>query len=50
MLESTDRGSAVTNTPSRRVRRPKTLLDHFIYFVNRPYFHQDVAFGTQQLK
>ena len=25
-------------------------LDHFIDFVNRPYFHQDVANGTRKLK
>ena len=25
-------------------------VDHFIDFVNRPYFHQDVAFGTRKLK
>lgn len=36
--------------PSHRVRTPQALLDHFIDFVNRPYFHQDVAFGTRQLK
>ena len=35
---------------SHRVRLPMTLLNHFIDFVNRPYFHQDVAFGTRQLK
>ncbi len=28
----------------------KALLNHFIDFVNRPYFHQDVAFGTRKLK
>ena len=35
---------------SHRVRLPMTLLNHFIDFVNRPYFHQDVAFGTRKLK
>ncbi|CAB4021822.1 Transposon Tf2-6 poly, partial [Paramuricea clavata] len=25
-------------------------VDHFIGFVNRPYFHQDVAFGIRKLK
>jgi hypothetical protein len=28
----------------------KALLNHFIDFVNRPYFHQDVAFETRKLK
>lgn len=44
-------GCAVTdNLPSHRVRIPRESLDHFIDFVNRPYFHQDVAFGTRKLK
>lgn len=25
-------------------------VDHYIDFLNRPYFHQDVAFGTRNLK
>ncbi len=25
-------------------------VDHFVDFVNRPYFHQDVAFGMRKLK
>ena len=25
-------------------------VDHFIDFVNRPYFYQDVAYGTRVLK
>jgi hypothetical protein len=25
-------------------------VDHFIDFANRPYFHQDVTFGTRNLK
>jgi len=43
-------GFTVQNSPSHRVRLPKALLDHFIDFVNRPYFYQDVAFGTRKLK
>jgi hypothetical protein len=31
-------GFAVTNSPSHQVRLPKAMLDHFIDFVNRPYF------------
>ena len=25
-------------------------LDHFIEFINRPYFYQDVSYGTKVLK
>jgi hypothetical protein len=25
-------------------------VDHFVDFINRPYFHQDVAFGMRKLK
>ena len=25
-------------------------VDHFIEFINRPYFYQDVSFGTKLLK
>ncbi len=25
-------------------------VDHFVDFINRPYYHQDVAFGTRTLK
>ena len=35
---------------SYRVRLDTTLVDHFIDFINRPYFYQDVAFGTRKLK
>ena len=33
-----------------RIRIDRTKLDHFIDFANRPYFYQDVAFGTRKLK
>ncbi len=33
-----------------RVRIDKTKLDHFLEFVNRPYFYQDVSYGTRKLK
>ncbi|KAL9970005.1 hypothetical protein ACROYT_G022307 [Oculina patagonica] len=33
-----------------RVRLPIPKVDHFIDFVNRPYFYQDVAYGTRVLK
>ena len=32
-----------------RVRLATVKLDHFIDFVNQPYFYQDVAFGTRKL-
>lgn len=39
----------VETSPSHRVRLPPAKLDHFLDFVNRPYFYQDVAFGTRKL-
>ncbi|KAK3745380.1 hypothetical protein QZH41_001418 [Actinostola sp. cb2023] len=33
-----------------RVRLPMSKVDHFIDFINRPYFYQDVAYGTRVLK
>ena len=43
-------GSLVEKPPSHRVRLLPATLDHFLDFVNRPYFYQDVAFGTRKLK
>ena len=43
-------GSLVEKSPCHRVRLPPAKLDHFLDFVNRPYFYQDVAFGTRKLK
>lgn len=43
-------GSLVETSPSHRVRLPPAKLDHFIDFINRPYFYQDVAFGTRKLR
>lgn len=37
-------------TIHHRVRLPMPKVDHFIDFVNRPYFYQDVAYGTRVLK
>ena len=34
---------------SHRVRLDTSKVNHFIDFVNRPYFYQDVAFGTRTL-
>ena len=43
-------GLSVEKSSSYRVRLDTTLVDHFIDFINRPYFYQDVAFGTRKLK
>lgn len=37
-------------TLRHRVRLPMDKADHFIDFVDRPYFYQDVAYGTRVLK
>ena len=42
-------GLLVEKSSFHRVRLPRVKLDYFIYFVNRPYFYQDVAFGTRKL-
>lgn len=43
-------GSLVEKLPIHRVRLPPAKLDHFVDFVNRPYFYQDVSFGTRKLR
>lgn len=43
-------GSLVETSPSHQVCLPPAKLDHFLDFVNRPYFYQDVAFGTRKLR
>ena len=43
-------GSLVEKPPSHRVRLLPTKLDRFLDFATRPYFYQDVAFGTRKLK
>ena len=43
-------GSLVETSPSHRIRLPPAKLDHFLDFVNRPYFYQDVAFGARKLR
>ena len=35
---------------SHRVRIDIVKLDHFLTFVDLPYFYQDVAYGQQTLK
>ena len=43
-------GSLIEKLPSHHVRLPAAKIDHFVDFINRPYFYQDVAFGTRKLK
>jgi uncharacterized protein YkvS len=43
-------GNEVEKIKQNRIRIDRTKLDHFIDFANRPYFYQDVAFGTRELK
>jgi hypothetical protein len=43
-------GEALHKETQHRVRIDKTKLDHFLEFVNRPYFYQDVSYGTRKLK
>ena len=43
-------GNVIEIQKHSRVRIDRTKLDHFIDFANRPYFYQDVAYGTIKLK
>ena len=43
-------GWTVEKSPSFRVRLDKVLVDHFVDFINRPYFYQDVAYGTRKIQ
>ena len=43
-------GSPLTKIPQHRIRLDKGKLDHFMEFTSRPYFYQDVAFGSRTLK
>lgn len=42
-------GSSVPKVVNHRVRLDTNKVDHFVEFINRPYFYQDVAFGTRTL-
>ena len=42
-------GSIPEKTISHRVRIDQSKLDHFLSFINRPYFYQDVAFGMRTM-
>ena len=43
-------GFIVNKMPHHRVRIDLVKLDHFLSFVDQPYFYQDVAYGTRTLK
>jgi hypothetical protein len=43
-------GHTVVKPVRHRINLDMEKVDHFIDFVNRPYFHQDVAYGTRTLK
>ncbi|KAL9954031.1 hypothetical protein ACROYT_G041519 [Oculina patagonica] len=43
-------GMPVTKIPHHRVRIDQRQLDHFLEFTSRPYFYQDVAFGSRKIK
>ena len=43
-------GGNVSNSIRHRVSLDMTKVDHSVDFINRPYYHQDVAFGTRTLK
>ena len=43
-------GFSISKGSRHRICLNMDKVDHFIDFVNRPYFHQDVAYGTRKLK
>lgn len=43
-------GAPVEKPVHHRVRLPMPKVDHFLDFIDRPYFYQDVAYGTRTLK
>ena len=47
--KKTGPGIPVENLKRHRVRVDMKKVDHFLDFINRPYFCQDVAFGTRNL-
>ena len=48
--QKTGPGVPVIKARSHRVNLDMNKVDHFVDFVNRPYFHQDVAFGIRKIK
>ena len=47
--QKTGPGVPVIKARSHRVCLDMNKIDHFVDFVNRPYFHQDVAFGMRKI-
>ncbi len=43
-------GFLVEKVPYHRVRIDATKLEHFLTFVDQPYFYQDVSFGTRKVR
>lgn len=43
-------GKPVETTKKHRIYLKRVKVDHFIEFSNRPYFYQDVSYGTRVLK
>ncbi len=43
-------GASITKESHHRIYLDMEKVDHFVDFVNRPYSHQDVAFGMYELK
>ena len=43
-------GTIPENEPKHRTRLDMGKVDHFLEFANRPYFYQDVAYGSRILK
>ena len=42
-------GTTKENVKTHRVRIDRVKVDHFLEFINRPYFYQDVAYGMRTL-
>ena len=43
-------GTPVESTKKHRIYLDKAKADHFLEFANRPYFYQDVSYGTRIIK
>ena len=43
-------GMVIEKINHHRIRIDIKKLDHFLDFIDRPYFYQDVSFGTRKLK
>ena len=41
---------AIEKTPFHRMRIDLAKLNHFLSFVDQPFFYQDVEYGTKYLK